>query len=137
MYSIRYKTICTCLMPGLDDSQTISCSTGQQSAGNSNNYKINIINAYMFDSGSIDRSNCTLKAETFGLIKYITDELQLICLTSSNCSISKSFLVNLVSDSYVKCLSTSIFYNCVAPSKLRRWDQVIGKRPLNRQILWI
>lgn len=117
LYSIRYKTICTCLMPGLDNSQTISCSTGQ--SGTSNNYKINIINAYMFDSGSIDRSNCTLKSETFGLIKYITDELQLICLTSSNCSISKSFLINLVSDSqYVKCLSTSIFYNCVAPSKI-------------------
>lgn len=116
-------------MPGLEDSQSITCSTNQPSGSSSssgsgssnsnNNLRINIINAYMFDSGKIGRNNCTLKSETFGLIKYITDELQLICLTSSNCSISKSFLINLVSDSAViECLSTSIFYNCVSLSKI-------------------
>lgn len=104
-------------MEDLEDSEVITCSS---STVNGSNLRINIINANLYDSGDIisHPENCSLKNERFGVIKSVTDELQNICSTSSNCSISKSFLVNLLSDSqtFVQCLSSTIFYNCVAPS---------------------
>lgn len=102
-------------MEGLEDSEVITCSS---STVNGSNLRINIINANLYDSGDISQpENCSLKNERFGIIKSVTDELQNICSTSSNCSISKSFLVNLLSDSQIiQCLSSTIFYNCVSPS---------------------
>jgi hypothetical protein len=113
-------------MPQLTDADTISCS--------SSGYRINIINAYLFDSGSISQqSNCTLKPEQFGLLKHITDQLQNYCALASNCSISKSFLINSMADSQViRCLTASIFYNCVAPSINNHRLKVSGVIPLEQ-----
>lgn len=95
-------------------------------------YRLNILNAYLFDSGNLLNNNnnnnnatCSPKSDQNQIIRIITDDFNSFCMSGtntiggeysrSNCSITESFLINAQSffSVPVKCLSADVFYACV------------------------
>lgn len=101
----RSKIVCSCLMNEMEENEAISCP---------NKMRINIINGYLFDSGQITQAeNCTSILGNVIVLKVLKEDLQNFCSSSSNCSITKSFIINAKGD-YTKtdCLSAEIYWNC-------------------------
>lgn len=96
-------------MNDMEDNEIISCP---------NSLRLNIYNGYLFDSGPItDQENCTSRSKNDVILKFLNQDLQNFCAYSSNCSITKSFIINAKGD-YVKadCLSAEIYWTCTQSS---------------------
>ena len=93
------KTICTCEME-LNEVEYIACP---------NSYYINILNAYLFDFG---KNKCSIMPTAPIRISDIKDDIQNYCKDVSNCSISYSFLIDLVNQPSYQCLGANLFWSC-------------------------
>ena len=90
-------------MSELDDFATISCPI---------NYRISVINAILFDTLR-NFTQCLPISNSDTIIKVIKNELQELC-DDYNCSITKSFLINLLFNkkSVVNNLSLDVSWQC-------------------------
>lgn len=93
------KTICTCEME-LNEVEYIACPSG---------YYFNILNAYLFDFG---KDKCSIMPTAPIRISDIKDDIQSFCKDVSNCSISYSFLIDLVNQHNYDCMGANLFWSC-------------------------
>ena len=111
----QLKTICSCQMDSLADSEMITCP---------NNFKINIVSAVVYDMNNTrcEKSENTVQA---GYLASIKEDLANYC-TGTNCSISQSHIIGSVDitnrKKEVVCLTVDIKWFCYQftskPSKL-------------------
>lgn len=98
------KTICTCLLDGLHDSELLTCPSSHQ---------LDITDAILYDYGdSASEDNCSL-SKIPDKFKNIKNEIRSICSIGPFCRIKQSDLINMNENEKIDCLTILVIWNCL------------------------